>query len=732
LTGANADVRVALKPSQFLDAVLQLGEKVVEKLEWKQENPLPKPLSNPLSSSFVEEMANALVQDRKRSLLLSGINDVSLQVALNHINFMLEHYGTTLDVLQPSLQVQGNDTQMSRLIEEMNQGEIAGLFILQGNPAYDHPQAKAFQSGLSKVPLRVSLHSQRNETYDLSLYSCPNSHDLESWRDEHPHYGVYSLVQPVLAPLYSTRPAVESFLHWAGNPQKAYSFLQESWKEDYFPLQTQFKDFRSFWENTLQKGIFLLEEEFPPKTFQLNSVSRIKNQSSPALPVGAYEPVLYPSIALGAGEQANNPWLQELPDPISKTTWGNAASLSPAEAKKLNIIEGHLAEITDGTTTIQLPLHLQRGLAEGVIAIALGYGRKVLGKIASNDPLEKMFPLEKEGLSGADAYPFLRSKALHLRLLPEMKRIAKTQQYDSQKVPFTGQNRPLALSINIDRLQKEKESLKIEEKEQAKDSQKHAKEHTEALLGSSSSSHATLWEDHPYPGSKWKMSIDLNACTGCSACVIACQAENNIPVVGKAEVLKSREMHWLRLDRYYEESDEGELDVAFMPMLCQHCDNAPCETVCPVLATVHSSEGLNMQVYNRCVGTRYCANNCPYKTRRFNWFDYAHEDLTQNLVLNPDITVRSRGIMEKCSFCVQRITKAKIEAKGEGRIPKDGEIQPACMQSCPANAIQFGDCNDPQSAVSKSLQDPRSYTVLGELGVKPSVNYLKKIRNRKG
>lgn len=716
LTGANADKRVALKPSQYLSAILQLAEKVSEKLYWNEKKRLPSPLNRPLDPKFVESAAEHLVSAKGRSLVLSGVNDVQIQMVVNFLNYILQNYGATLDLFQPSLQAQGDDHEMERLIHEMNEGKISALFWHNANPAYHSVNAHSFKEGLKKVGLTVALSSRLDETASLAQYVCPDPHGLESWYDAHPHYGVYSLYQPMIAPLYDARSVLESLSQWIGKPQSMYQIVQQTWKEQIFTLQNQISSFENFWEDSVRKGVALIDQEkISLSTFHDHSISRIKNTSTSAPSTNSLELVVYPSIALGDGTQANNPWLQELPDPISKTTWGNCASLSPKTAKKLKVVEGRVVEIRSETHNVKLPIQIQPGLPENVVAVALGYGRTHAGEVMANYPVEKMLPLERELLSGADMYPFVKTAWVSLQIQNEMLPLAKTQQYDYQKVPFTQQIRPIVLSTTVQELEKEP-------------SHRSEKAHN-------SNENVSLWPEHEYPGHKWGMAIDLNACTGCSGCLLACQSENNVPVVGKIEIAKSREMHWLRMDRYYtgsEEEQEENPDVSFMPMMCQQCDHAPCETVCPVLATVHSSEGLNMQVYNRCVGTRYCANNCPYKTRRFNWFDYAHQDPVQNLVLNPDITVRTRGVMEKCTFCVQRITEGKIHAKSEGRKPLDGEIQPACAQSCPAKAIVFGDVNDPHSAVSKALKDPRSYFVLEEIQTKPSVNYLKKVRNREG
>jgi molybdopterin-containing oxidoreductase family iron-sulfur binding subunit len=432
---------------------------------------------------------------------------------------------------------------------------------------------------------------------------------------------------------------------------------------------------------------------------------------------------------------AYNPWLHELPDPISKVTWDNYACLSATAASRLGVSDGDVVRLETSAggerpSVLELPVFVQPGQHDQVVGVALGYGSLLSQRFANIGPawLQARPTVGADGMVGKNAAPLLAWVDGSLRFIQDGVRLtrtadrhplASTQSYYQITVPqhlaLPGQEtRPIIRETTLADFRKEAQAGAGEKPG------RHSGADTE-----------DLWpDDHPTTGRpRYGMVIDLNACTGCSACVVACQAENNIPVVGKDEVSRHREMHWLRIDRYFTERD-GNVDVAHQPMLCQHCGNAPCEVVCPVLATVHSADGLNEQIYNRCVGTRYCANNCPYKVRRFNWFDYAHDDLLQNLVLNPDVTVRSRGVMEKCTFCVQRIQEAKIEAGRLGRVVRDGDTQTACQQSCPAQAIVFGDLNDPKSRVSRLAASRRSYQVLGELNIRPSVSYLTLVRNR--
>jgi molybdopterin-containing oxidoreductase family iron-sulfur binding subunit len=422
------------------------------------------------------------------------------------------------------------------------------------------------------------------------------------------------------------------------------------------------------------------------------------------------------------GRHAHNPWLQELPDPVTKIVWDNYASVSPATAARLGLQESGVVRLEADGAGIELPVHVQPGQHDGAIAVALGYGRKGTDRFTRIGPqwfeAEPIVP--PGGLVGKNAAPFLRFAGGAL-------------EYDNVPVTVTatGKSHPLVST-------QEHHSLHVPEHLAPRNRERRPivqettlGEYTKDPSAGSFGRHeaVSLWpEEHTYDGSHWGMAIDLSACTGCSACLVGCMAENNIPVVGKDEVRRNREMTWIRIDRYYTEQD-GRFSVAHQPMLCQHCGNAPCETVCPVLATVHSKEGLNQQVYNRCVGTRYCSNNCPYKVRRFNWFEYPHGDDLHRLVLNPDVTVRERGVMEKCSFCVQRIQEAKINAKKNGLPVKDGDIQPACQQSCPARAIVFGDMNNPESQLAQRMKDERFYRVLEETGVRPSVGYMTLVRD---
>jgi Fe-S-cluster-containing dehydrogenase component len=570
------------------------------------------------------------------------------------------------------------------------------LFIDGVNPVAELPEAPGFD----RVGLVVSFAGSLDESAERAHYVCPDHHFLESWADAEPVAGLISLTQPVIRPLGATRAVVETLAAWTGQPVNAYDLLRQR-----YPAQ---------WDRAVEAGYVAMEApRAPVKPFSMAPVELALAATSPE-PAAGYTLALYPSVAMLEGRQAYNPWLHELPDPITKVTWDNYASVSPAAATSLGVSDGDVVRIEAGAA-VELPVVVQPGQHDRVIAVALGYGRKASERFANLGPrwIDHRPSVNDQGRVGENAAPLLAFEQGSLRYDRAGIRIAKTgrrielaltQTHHTLTVPqqLGGEVRPIVQETTTAELGKPPEPSEQREE---------------------------LWpEDHPYKGHRWGMAVDLNACTGCSACVVACQVENNTPVVGKDEVRRRREMHWIRIDRYYSGPSEN-VEVAHQPMMCQQCDHAPCETVCPTLATVHSDEGLNQQIYNRCVGTRYCANNCPYKTRRFNWFNYPREDRLANLVLNPDVTVRTRGVMEKCTFCVQRIQEAKIEAKVLGTPVKDGDIRTACEQACPAGAIVFGDLNDPNSRVARLARDARQYRVLEDLNVGPAVRYLKIVRD---
>jgi molybdopterin-containing oxidoreductase family iron-sulfur binding subunit len=769
VTGSKADERVCIAPDEMGPIITHLAIGLAKRAG------VLLGADGPALAGPWDRLAERLWQARRRSVVLCGSQDVPTQVVCNFINHLLGNYGSTLDVERPSLQRQGSDQDLEVLLREIRERKLAALFVLDSNPVHDLPDGESLAQALAQVPLVVYWGERLNETARHAQYVCPHPHYLESWDDAEPVSGIISLRQPTIPRLGNTRPVIESLAAWTGTgrpafrpasgasivaslgspqgqgpllaaselvpakPKTAYDLVKESWYAHVFPRQTKKRSFQAFWDEAVQQGhVEVAPARVPVRPFDLTAVQALESWLQPAkartptptLPETCTL-VLYAKVGMPDGSHAYNPWLQELPDPITKVTWDNYASLSQAAAAQRGLGEGDVIRLEvpghDGRSrTLELPVFIQPGQHDRVVAVALGYGSALSARFAGIGPqwLQARPTVGKNGLVGHNAAPLLGWEGGTLRYVRpgvtvtptgNKSPLASTQSHHTLSVPAhlapPGlQRRPIIQETTVAELARPQAGSAPTPVQKPAD----------------------LWPaDHPAAGHRWGMVIDLNACTGCSACVIACQAENNIPVVGKDEVQRQREMHWLRIDRYYTET-ETRFDVAHQPMLCHHCAHAPCETVCPVLATVHSEEGLNEQVYNRCVGTRYCANNCPYKVRRFNWFAYAHEDSLQNLVLNPDVTVRSRGVMEKCTFCVQRIQEAKIEAKTRGEPLADGAIQTACQQSCPAHAIVFGDLNAPGSKVARQQQDARHYQVLAELNIGPAVGYLKAVRNRPG
>lgn len=700
LTGSNADTRIKVSPTEEMQALLYLA-RLVATADGPSALPAAPQLTtfepsrlNQKTRDTVERIAKDLMTLAGGALIISGSDDSDVQYLVNFINYTAGSYGNTIDLVASSANNQSSDQDMIDLVRQMNAGEIAALIVSEVNPAYDHLDSPAFSNGIQKVSLKISLNSTLDETSLLADYVCPQSHFLEAWDDVEAARGIFSVNQPAIAPLFQTRAYQESLLRWSGDSGSFYDVLKQSWREQLFPQQKQYTNFDEFWDRTLQQGAFTPDSaRTDTPTFKADGLKEAIARliSSPGNSQNSLGLMLYEKVSLRDGRYANNPWLQELPDPITKITWDNYASVSPRYAETAGLAEGRVVRISKGAASMELPVHLQPGQHDEVVAIALGYGRTKAGKAGNN--------------VGINAYPFVafdegtfRYNTAGIKLEKTSRRIefAQSQSKDSME------DRPLVRELALAQFAKGEGESELE--------------------------YGSLWSPHDYPDHKWGMAIDLSACVGCSACVVSCQAENNVPVVGKDEVRRWREMHWIRIDRYFE-GDREEPKVYYQPVMCQQCDNASCESVCPVLATVHSSEGLNMQVYNRCVGTRYCENNCPYKVRRFNWFEYSHADPIANLALNPDVTVRSRGVMEKCTFCVQRIEEVKIRARNEGRAIKDNEIQPACQQSCPANAIILGDLTDLKSRVTQLKKSGRNYTLLDELNLRPPTSYLAKVRN---
>lgn len=715
MTGTNADSRIAIKLSEEGPALLALYAAVTGASLGNTSLG-----NNKVAESAIKLAALELISAKGAALVVSGSNDIATQTIVNAINVALGSYGVTIDLDNPSFQFSGNETDFVTLLADMNAGKVGAVLFLESNPIYSLPNAKAFSAALKKVSLTISFADREDETAALCQIIAPNHNFLEAWGDANAVEGYYSLIQPTIKPIYNTRQAEQSLLNWSNNPVKDYyTYVRNNWEKSV--LLTVGKK----WDDILQAGFVALPAKVvSPPTFSGNvgAAAAIISAHSKSI-AKDIELHIYQSVAIGSGNQANNPLLQETPDPVSKVTWDNYAALNPKFAESLGIAEFDVVTLKSGQHQIDLPVLLQPGQAQGTVSVALGYGRTNAGKVGNG--------------VGKNAYPFLTWSN------------GTFQSANNVTITKTGAVEELAQTQTHHSIEGRNIIREATFAEYKKDSAHGSGNHGEK--------HKTydLWNKYEQPGHNWVMAIDLNACTGCGACIVACNTENNVPVVGKDEVRRRREMHWIRIDRYYTFNEEGKkvteekeinhlegrmenVSVVHQPMMCQHCEHAPCETVCPVLATVHSTEGLNHMAYNRCVGTRYCANNCPYKVRRFNWFNYWNDSRFDNylnneftqLVLNPDVTTRSRGVMEKCSMCIQRIQAGKLKAKIEKRVLVDGDVKMACQQTCPANAIVFGDANDPNSEVSKALKNERTYYVLEEINVQPGVGYATKITNQ--
>ncbi|NNC85025.1 MAG: 4Fe-4S dicluster domain-containing protein, partial [Bacteroidia bacterium] len=736
LTGSNADERVRVNASEMSACILAL----YNKLQSLMGGSMAQPIGTSIDKE-IEKIATDLQKHAGKALVVSGSNNEHDQTVINAINALLKSYGSTIDLDNHSNFGQGLDKEMVDLMSEMNSGNVKAVMFLNANPVYSLPNGDEFKSALDKVDLKISFATAKDETAAACNYICPSNHYLESWGDAEPYKGMYSLVQPTIQNLFDTRQAEHSLLKWSGSESDYYTYLKKNWSTAMFGKQNGTTSASAFWNKAVHDGVFEAVASPASSASFGGDVNAAANAIAKRKSSGM-DLEMVTDLSMGNGNQANNPWLQEMPDPISRVTWDNYLAMAPAYAAANGINNGDVVTLSANGKSVDVPALLQPGMAENSLALAVGYGRKNAGKVATD--------------LGVNAYQFM-----------QLADDTFSNIVSGASVTNTGVNTTLA-SIQDAHTLMGREIVKettLEEWVAHPDAGNHR--HKFELNGEKKyAKDVDLWAtekhpEHPKPNHHWGMSIDLNACTGCGACVVACQAENNVPVVGKQEVANKRGMEWIRIDRYYtsdmtkakaKEDHVGKIDmyhqmevaeanpqVVFQPMMCQHCNHAPCETVCPVAATTHSSEGLNMMAYNRCVGTRYCANNCPYKVRRFNWFKYSDNkyfdyNMNNNLgkmVLNPDVVVRSRGVMEKCTMCVQRLQYGKLEAKKEKRRPVDGEIKTACAQTCPTQAITFGDFNDKKSKLSAASKDERSYTVLEELNVQPNILYQVKVRNTK-
>ena len=772
ITGSNADVRGMIKPSQQGEVLSLLHKEIV--------GSTLSGVSITLDEKIVTKVkaaAKELISNKGESLLICGSNQKSLQVVVNSINSSLNNYNSTINLNNPIKLFKSEDDKMASLIKEMNAGKIGAIVMWNTNPVYSHSNGDDFKSGLGKVKLSVAISQYADETASNCKYVAAENHALESWNDFNPKLNHYAISQPTIRPLFETRSAAESLMIWgsiseySGKDNTSYhDYIKEFCKQNMFSSQTKHTTFKAYWDNIVrnscenENGIAATAKAFKGN-LDTASIDIAKIESS------EWEVITYTKSSIGDGKMANNPWLQEMPDSITKVTWDNYITMSPLDMVDSEGNEiysqllgqespSSLATVTVGDIKMTLPVFPQPGQMIGTVGVALGYGRGSNGeKIGKSAYQTGEFGSFLEGSNGgrvsigANAYPLLANGDFSNAIITKAEgvyNLACTQTHST----VMGRNSII-----------KETTLDIYKTEDPSAYNHQHKLHQGWNHEEKPISEFNLWDEHPVEnvGHRWGMTIDLNSCIGCGSCLISCQAENNVPVVGKDEVRRGREMHWIRIDRYYASDIEPAVGtkgveyetqgfaglqdasndpmVVHMPMMCQHCNHAPCETVCPVAATTHSNEGLNMMTYNRCIGTRYCGNNCPYKVRRFNWFNYpsyrkfsevnpAQDDLGR-MVLNPDVVVRTRGVMEKCSFCVQKLQSTKLVAKKEGRAIVDGEIATACSEVCPANAIIVGDWNDTNSKIRKSASDKRAYQALEEIGIKPNVWYKVKVRNEK-
>ena len=749
LSGSKADHRFRLKCSQIEYAVWLLAATLI-----KEAPELLISVSSPelvtliateaekmkglVPDIYLKSICEDLLKSKGQSVLLAGPKQPpTVHGLLYLINLALGNTGKTIHYAPKNF---ADDPAISRsqtesiasLTKDLSEKKITALCILGGNPVYNAPADLNFAEALKQAKSVIHLTTARNDTSELCTWTLPRTHYLESWGDAQSLDGTLSVVQPLIAPLYEGRSDIEFISHWLGEAPDGYTLVRSTWME-----RQKSGNFENFWRQWLHEGIISgpapIQKNLPYRDHGL--IIQLQNQmKTKAQEKSGLEAVFYPDSKIVDGRFANNGWLQELPDPIHKLTWDNAVLLSPATAKQLGINKGDLIKITHQGVSIAVAAWLEPGHADQSLSLFLGYGQHQIGRIGKPGagyqpftPLPVHLNKGQTAGGGFNVYPLRSSRSMAVIPSVQVEKLGITYPLASTQNHWSMEGRPQYREATLEEFRKDPH---------------FAEEQVEVSHGKD------LWKEHEYKdGYQWGMVVDLSRCTGCNACITGCQSENNIPIVGKKEVLNGREMHWIRVDRYFE-GNADEAKLVEQPVTCLQCENAPCEQVCPVAATTHSDEGLNDMAYNRCIGTRYCMNNCPVKVRRFNFYDYHQRnpqsvkkerlhlfdylrepDKAVQMQFNPDVTVRMRGVMEKCTYCVQRINTAKIEAKNEGRPVEDGEIRTACQQACPAEAITFGNILDEKSKVAKLKKDSRNYQLLADLHLKPRTTYIANVRN---
>jgi molybdopterin-containing oxidoreductase family iron-sulfur binding subunit len=724
LTGAMADHRLRLESRQIAPFLAALAARLAPPAAGAAS--LARAGVAGVDPRWIDALAKDLLANRGKGLIVAGERQpAAVHAAVCALNTYLGNTGATVSYYETKDAALPSVSSVVSLVSAMNGGAVQTLVVLGGNPVFDAPADLDFASAMAKVPQTIALGHTVDETSSRTEWHIPRAHYLESWGDARAVGGTLSVVQPLILPLFGGRTPVEVLgLMVGGKDRPGYDIVRETWNPILGPNLNQL-EFDKKWNHVLHDGFLagselpevvpgLTGEPFaelgrllagaaafadaqadPPKpSAEAGSASQAASGSS-----GDLEIVFLPSPSLHDGRFANDGWLQELPDPLTKLTWDNPALVSPRTAETLGLANEDVVRLDYAGRSLELPVWILPGMADGVVALTLGYGRLRAGRIGSG--------------VGFDTFTVRASQAPGFDSGGTLTKLARTYPLSATQEHGSMEGRPVVRESTVTEL-RSKSAAGAEPAESA-----HAGDHF------------SLWKEHAYDqGHQWGMTIDLNSCIGCNACMTACQSENNVPVVGKVQVAKGREMHWIRVDRYFSGEPSGSPEVVVQPVPCMHCEDAPCEQVCPVAATVHDAQGLNVMVYNRCIGTRYCSNNCPYKVRRFNFFNFTKDtpDILK-LAMNPDVTVRARGVMEKCTYCTQRINRTKIDAKLAGRELRDGDVKTACQQACPASAIEFGDLRDQSSRVVKAKADPRNYALLEELNTKPRTTYLAKVRN---
>ena len=733
LSGANADNRIPLKPSLQNKALLKIYDYISGENSGVS---LDVDLDKKLKS-----ISNSLLKSNGKGIFITGIDDVGAQLIALKINHLIK--SNVINVQKLNYTSLGDDKKVSKFVKELSNNNIDGLIMVGVNPSYTFPKSEQFNKSLKSLDLSVSFSMNNTETAKLSKWVAATPHYLESWGDVEIKSGNYSLVQPTIKPLFDTTQFQDVLLNWSGSSNSFYDELKSNWNKNILN--------GSSWNQALHDGVFYQNSNSKklssPYTFP--NINEFVNGLKSTV-FDDFELTLYSKTSMGNGQQANNPWLQEMPDPITRVSWDNYMTVSKSDAQSLGLknindsngaLNSNFAKISISGKSLKVPIIIQPGQAKGSVGLSLGYGRTS--------------GVKKELQTGVNAFNLYNNFTNVQNVTIES--VNETHEFACVQLHNTLMGRGDIIKETTLEIFNTKKSSEWNYVPSV------SLNHIETLV---TSPDVDIWDEFDRSvGHHFNLSIDLNGCTGCGACVISCHAENNVPVVGKTEVRKSRDMHWLRIDRYYSSAETfsgdnttkdnisglsdslsvfGEMEnpsenpqVAFQPVMCQHCNHAPCETVCPVAATSHGRQGQNHMAYNRCVGTRYCANNCPYKVRRFNWFlynnnnefDFNMNDDLGKMVLNPDVVVRSRGVMEKCSMCIQKTQKTILDAKLERREIKDGEFQTACSSACETGAIVFGDINDEDSKVLELKEDDRMYHLLESVGTKPNVVYQVKVRN---